>query len=101
MFLFFSQLTQNFFFQLLDWKKRNEAIGCLVEFAKKYEATLPKSRQAQRYLDIFMKLVGDRNPKVALSAITSFSEVIGVLKVIIQPSWNKLINIYIITTACN
>ena len=55
----------------------------MVEFAKKHSADFPHSRRAIKYLDIFTNLLTDKNAKVALTAVSSFSEVIDVLKVML------------------
>ena len=65
----------------LDWKNRYEAVSLLSDFAKKNSDSLLKSKSLTKYLDYYSKLLSDSNIKVSSFAITSFTEIIPIVKV--------------------
>ena len=75
-----------------DWKTRLEALKDLTDFVEKNCEDLLKSKQANNFLDTYLKLIGDSNAKVALQAIQNFKDLIINIKSLIEANLQNVLN---------
>lgn len=75
-----------------EWKERLEAVKALTELFEKVPDELQFGKNANSFLDTFLKLLNDSNAKVSLLALQSFKTLIPALRYLIESNLANVLN---------